>query len=412
MLYSYSFSNRKRDLSDILSTVIKDEPRFISNFRRVPDAKLGKHEWLEDQLQGRGITASAISNGVLTVSAADFAKVRVGTLLGRKDDPALFVVSALDKTDLGVTVTLASANGSALTAATLPSAGASFIIVSTPMGEGTGNGDGEENYALSQAQWNATQIFRKEIVLSGTALAVNLYGSADNQLNRQTAFALADLARDLNRVALFGRRVEGGSGVPGEAGGLYYFGTGSGALGIDGSGAKLDSFIINDAAQSVLGEGGDPLQILCSPGQARVISNEFRDRLQVLRSDDRRGAYVAVIVNEINGRGLTVMADPDVPDTDAWVIDPAGFGIANLKGRAIADEDATPKGFDGIRRIALGELTFEFKNVKQRCCRIRNLMPSVNAIAAVKNYRPTVIATTASGSPLEVTRVGDGQSEE
>ena len=101
MLYSYSFSNRKRDLSDILSTVIKDEPRFISNFRRVPDARLGKHEWLEDQLQGRGITATAISSGVLTVSAADFAKVRVGTLIGKKDDSALFVVSALDSTKIG-----------------------------------------------------------------------------------------------------------------------------------------------------------------------------------------------------------------------------------------------------------------------------------------------------------------------
>ena len=400
MLYSYSFANRKRDLSDILSTVIKDEPRFISNFRRVPDARLGKHEWLEDQLQGRGISATAISSGVLTVSAADAAKVRVGTLLGKKDDPALFVVTAVASTS--VTVALASANGSTLTAATLPSGGAVFNIVSTPMAEGTGNGDGEENYSLSQAQWNATQIFRKEIVLSGTALAVNLYGGADNQLNRQTAFALADLARDLNRVALFGRRVEGTASTKGEAGGLYYFGTGTGALEVDADGARLDSFIINDAAQSILGEGGDPMQILCGPGQARVISNEFKERLQILRSDDRRGAYVAVIVNEINGRSLTIMADPDVPDTDAWVLDTAGFGLANLKGRAIADEDATPKGFDGIRRTALGELTFEFRNVRQRCCRIKNLLASASAIAALRSYTPTVIATTKADSPLAV----------
>ena len=400
MLYSYSFANRKRDLSDILSSVIKDEPRFISNFRRVPDARLGKHEWLEDQLQGRGITATAISSGVLTVSAADAAKVRVGTLLGKKDDPALFAVTATATTS--VTVTLAAANGSTLTVATLPSTGASFNIISTPMAEGTGNGDGEENYSLSQAQWNATQIFRKEIVLSGTALAVNLYGGADNQLNRQTAFALADLARDLNRVALFGRRVEGDATHKGEAGGLYYFGTGSGALEVDADGARLDSFIINDAAQSVLGEGGDPQQILCSPGQARVISNEFKDRLQLLRSDDRRGAYVATIVNEISGRGMVVVADPDIPDGDAWIVDPAGFGLANLKGRAIADEDATPKGFDGIRRTALGELTFEFKNVKQRCCRIKNLMASSSAISALRNYTPTVIATTKADSPLAV----------
>ena len=107
-----------------------------------------------------------------------------------------------------------------------------------------------------------------------------------------------------------------------------------------------------------MGAGGDPTQILCSPGQARVLSCEYKNQLQILRSDDRRGAYVAVVVNEINGRGMTIMADPDVPDTDVWVLDPAGFGLSSLNGRAITDTDATPKGFDGIKRMALGELTF------------------------------------------------------
>ena len=263
-----------------------------------------------------------------------------------------------------------------LTAENLPSGGSVFKIVSHPMEEATVNGDGEENCALTGVNYNCTQIFRKEIVLSGSALAVGVFGNTDNQLNRQTAVALADLSRDLNRVALFGRRIEAGAGVRGEAGGLYAFATGSGALEIDAQSALLDSYLVNDAAQLVMAEGGEPMQILCSPGQARVISCEYKDRLQVLRSDDRRGAYVAVIINEINGRGLTVMADPDVPDTDCWLIDPSGFGLSNLRGRAITDSDSTPKGFDGIRRTAIGELTFEFKNAKQRCCRIKNLQPS------------------------------------
>ena len=42
MLYNYSFANRKRDLSDVMATVIKDEPRFISNFRTAPDAASAK----------------------------------------------------------------------------------------------------------------------------------------------------------------------------------------------------------------------------------------------------------------------------------------------------------------------------------------------------------------------------------
>lgn len=378
-LYSYSFQNKKRDLSDILSTVVKDEPRFISNFKPAEDATQQKHEWIEDQIAGRSVKTTAVTNKVCSASAHDVAKLKTGTLLVRRNDSALFRVIALAAESF--TVELVCANGSTVTT---PAAQDVLNIVSSPMNEGSQNGDGEESYLISGTEYNTTQIFRKDIVLSGSALAVNLFGSVDNQLNRQTAFALGELARDLNRVALYGRRVEAGALTRGEAGGLYSFGTAAGALAIGGGGARLDSFMINDAAQAVLSEGGDPVQILCGPGQARVLSNEYKDRLQILRSDDRRGAYVAVIVNEINGRGMTIMADPDLPDTDAWVLDTAGFGLASLKGRAIVDEDATPKGFDGIKRMALGELTFVFKNVRQRCCRIHGLMGSAAALAELR----------------------------
>ena len=382
MLYTYSFANNRRDLADIFSTVIRDEPRFISNFKRVADASSRKHEWLEDQISGRAVTALSAADGNIVLSDGDSAKLRKGTLLTLEGDSALFVVEQVSGNS--VSLALASANGSSLVTENLPAQGGVFKIVSTPMEEATVNGDGEETCALAQVNFNTTQIFRKEIVLSGSALAVSVYGNADNQLNRQTAVALADLSRDLNRVALFGRRIEPSAGIRGEAGGLYCFATGEGALEIDAGELALDSYLVNDAAQMVMAEGGEPMQILCSPGQARVISCEYKDRLQVLRSDDRRGAYVAVIVNEINGRGLTVMADPDVPDTDCWLIDPSGFGLANLKGRAISDTDSTPKGFDGIRRTALGELTFEFKNAKQRCCRIKGLKASAAALAALR----------------------------
>ena len=378
-IYAYSFINKKRDLSDILSTVVKDEPRFISNFKSVQNAAAQKHEWLEDQIVGRSVTANTVSNGNVTASAGDIAKLKVGTLLVLKNDPALFRVTAI--TADGFTLELAGANGSQTL---MPTAGAVLNIVSSPMAEGSVNGDGDETSHMSGSEYNYMQIFRKDIVLTGTAMAVNVYGSIDNQINRQTAFALSELARDLNRVALFGVRREPSAAVRGEAGGLYYFAS-DGGLNIDGEANKLDSFMINDAAQAILSEGGEPMQILCSPGQARVLSNEYKQNLQVLRSDDRRGAYVASIVNEISGRGMTIMADPDVPDTDVWVMDTTGLGLASLKGRAISDVDATPQGFDGIKRMAIGELTFEFKNAKQRLCRISNLKSSSEALKALRN---------------------------
>ncbi|MDD5697091.1 MAG: DUF5309 family protein [Victivallaceae bacterium] len=380
-LYTYSFVNKKRDLTDVLSTVIKDEPRFIANFKRVEDTAQQKHEWLEDQIAGRAVTATAVDTLVVTASPADVAKLKVGTLLVIKNDSALFKVTVINSST-AFTVALAAANGSSTTT---PVADDVMSIVSSPMSEGSANGDGEESYHLSDSNYNCTQIFRKDIILTGSALAINILGNVDNQINRQTAFALSETARDLNRVALFGRRVEAASGTSGEIGGLYYFGTNSDFLSVDASSLALDSFMVNDAAQCILSEGGEPSQILCSPGQARVLSNEFRDKLQIVRSDEKRGAYVAVVINEINGRAMTITADPDVPDTDAWVMDVAGFGLSNLKGRALSDEDATPKGFDGIKRMALGELTLEFKNARQRLCRIHSLQASAAALAALKS---------------------------
>ena len=380
MLYSYSFQNKKRDLSDILSTVIKDEPRFISNFKPVENATQQKHEWLEDQIAGRSVTVSTVTEaGVVTPADSSFAGIKIGTLLVVRNDSALFRVTALD--DATFTITLVAANGSKKT---MPEDGDVLNIVSTPVAEGSNPGDGDETGLTGACEYNCCQIFRKDIILSGTALAINVFGSTDNQLNRQTAFALGELARDLNRVALFGRRVEATATTRGEAGGLYFFGTRSNSPAIDALTTKLDSTLVNDAAQAVMGAGGDPTQILCSPGQARVLSCEYKNQLQILRSDDRRGAYVAVVVNEINGRGMTIMADPDVPDTDVWVLDPAGFGLSSLNGRAITDTDATPKGFDGIKRMALGELTFVFRNAAQRICRISNLQSSSEALAAIK----------------------------
>ncbi len=379
-LYAYSFQNIKRDLNDVLATIVRDEPRFISSFITGVPATAQKHEWLEDQISGRSLTATAVDANTVTASAADVAKLKIGTLLTIKNDTVLFRVESIPSATTFV-VALVAANGSATNA--VPAA-AVLNIAGTPVKEGSDNGDGEEAYHLSGTEYNYTQIFRKDIILSGSALAVSLNGSVDNQINRQTRIALSELTRDLNRLALFGRRVQPTASAKGEFGGLYCFATKSGGLSVNAAGSAIDSFIINDAAQSVLGEGGDPSQILCSPGQARVLSNEFKDRLQIVREDKIRGAYVAVIVNEITGKTMTIMADPDMPDTEVWVNDVNGFELCPLKGRGIVDEDTTPKGFDGIKRSALGELTLVFKNARQRLCRIYGLKPSLTALAELR----------------------------
>lgn len=376
-IYSYDLKNTKRDLSDILSTVIAQQPRFISLFGRKADATNTTHEWLEDGISGRSIAAATVSGLTVTVSDVDATKVVKGTQLTVAGDSALFEVVSVSGTS--VTLKLVAANGSETTA---PKTGDVLNIVATPIIEGSDHG--EETHHQGGVEYNYTQIFRKEIILTGTALATNVYGGQDNALTAQTRFALQELTRDLNRVAFFGHRNKVTPASNGTAGGLYEFGLQSGGLSVAAGGAQLDSFLVNDAAQAILGAGADPNTLIVSPGQARVLSAEYKDKVQVQREDRARGAYVASIVNAITGGLMTIYADPDVPDTDAWLVDPAGFGLSNLRGRAITDMDATPQGFDGIKRMAIGELTFEFKNAKQRLCRISGLKSSKSALAALR----------------------------
>jgi len=378
---SYELANVKRDLSDVLSDVIACQPRLISLFQTKSAAKQRKHEWLEDQIVGRSLTAVSVnaSTNTVTASVADVAKLKVGTLLTIKDDTVLLRVTTVGTTTFVYEV--AAAHGSATVD---PADSSTLFIVSTPMAEATGNGDGEQNYRQSGTGYNHIQTFRKEIVLSQVALSTTVYGNIDNQINKNTRDALNIMARDMNRQSLFGMRVEGTSSIKGEAGGLYEFGTLAGALTVNAAGVVFDSYIVNDAIQAIMDEGGEPSAVLCGTGQARVLSNEFKKSLQILRQDEARGAYVARIVNELSGKLVQIVVEPDMPDTEAFVLDTAGLGLCPLDGDALRDEDATEKGFHGIKRVAFGSYTFEFKNAAQRICRIKGLMGSAAAIASIK----------------------------
>ena len=353
----YSFANKKRDLSDILTTIIKDEPRFISNFNRIVRCGVDGHSWNDDVLTPAYVKYASNYQGVFEFCTEEVAKLRVGDTLVPVGGSAVFIVAEINKNS--VDLDLLSSNGSSTTVYSLPENGWTFRIVSRV--------DRDQVNDAEVSEFNAVQTVTKYIVTSSSDTE---WGSIDNKVNRQTAVTLSDLARDLNIMSLFGFCYSDKK----MAGGLYYYATGFGALEIDAGGAVLDSGLVDGAARSVMTAGGEPMQILCSPGQARIIACEYKDRLQILRADDRRGAYVAVVVNEINGRGLTVMADPDVPDTDCWLLDTSCFGLAI---ESVYDYDAPLDGFDGIRRKVEANVTFEFKNPKQRCCRIKNLKNSI-----------------------------------
>lgn len=393
--YSYTWANKKRQVLETYEIIRQESPLLLGMIGTGAVATSTKLEWLEDSVGPRRFYPSANSSGALTVTADEVAMVKVGSLVMASGGPELFKVDSASGTS--ITVSLVAANGGTRTAANAP-ANVAWNIVADPEREGSEAGDG----AVHQAKigYNYTQIFRKDVTLSRSAIQTAVYGNLDNQINNQVSLKLEEMVRDMNGVLVFGHRQERSGSALGMAGGLYEFATGEGALSVDGSGtAALDDIIINDAIQQVSGAGGNPSIVYTCPAQARVIGASTRDQVRIVREDRVRGNYVAQVVNALNGSLLTIVADPlmnIVPD-QAWVIDPAMMSIHHMQ--APTDSDSTSAGFDGVRRSLIAETTFEFNNAKLRACQIKGLLGADEAIAKIRGGKLVQI-TSSEEAPV------------
>lgn len=384
-----SLQHKTRDLSTAMHTVREQSGRFISRFKTGPRATNHKHEWLEDQIKGRSFTVTAYSASAgATLSAADLLKVAVGTRFRVAGTPVIFVVSEITGGKIKATVHAANGN----TTKTALAADDVCQIISTPVKEASSNGDGESIGRKVGTNYNYTQIFRKEIEISRTASQSMTYDQVENNMARQTEFAMIEVNRDLNRAAIWGVRTEANeaAGVKGEMGGLYAFCN----LNIDAASGRLTSTLVNDAVGKIIAEGGNPTAIYCSPGQARVLGAEYKNKITVLRDDKTRGVYVATVVNEYNGQSLDIVADVDFDDADVFVADDSGFAVSEMQ--PIGDRDTTSKDFDGEQRLVLGEMTLEFHNAAQRLCRIKNLKAPADALAEIAAEAKEVAITATS----------------
>ena len=378
---TWGLDNTARDLTGILSTLVQDQPMFLKRFPLKAPAASVKHEWLEDVLKPRSasFTDYAAAEGKFTV--ADAAGWAPGDILRVKGDPALFRVESVTPTSIAVS--LLAPNGSAVAALTdLTATSGTLIYDHRPVPQGSNSG--ESLFSQSGTEYNYTEIIRGDVEITNTALAVKTYGN-ENAMPYQLRRAMLTIMRQANNICLFGHRGSSSPSAlaPGRAGGLYFFGTQPGSLSVNALGAPLSLKLINDAAQNVLDAGGNPDTVLCGPGQARVISQLMRGQINLTPGDTRRGSFANMIVSESTGQVMNVFIEPSLSnmDGDVWVIDSTSLGMCYLGGRELHSEPATAPGYDGQKWSIIGEFTLEFKNAKQKLCRVKGLKPSASSLS-------------------------------
>lgn len=377
---SFEWNNLKRDFSEVLSTLVSSTPGFITLFPTKGKATQTKHEWLEDQIKPKQIAYSEYDPSTVpgTFTVVDSTGWDLNDYVKIHGNPAIFKI--VSTTATSITVSLVASNGgfAALSGSGAPSDDPGILcFVSRPMNEGSSTGI--DVHRQSAIGFNYSQIIRRDIALTATSTAVQAFGM-ENALPYQEEEAIRQLVYEMNLISLFGVRQQRSALNLGTTGGLYYFGTQIGGLCDDYSASPvpLSTNIINKAAQKIVEAGGTPSVILCGTGQARMISRLYTNTLNIQRADQVRGSYVSQIINESTGGLMQVFAEPNMIDSDIWVIDPSGFGLVWL--RELVSSDSTAPNQDGFSRKLIGEFSLEFKNAKQKLCRVQGLQASAIAL--------------------------------
>ena len=97
--------------------------------------------------------------------------------------------------------------------------------------------------------------------------------------------------------------------------------------------------------------------------------------------DRERGGTVDSIICDLTGEQMRIVVDYNIPDSDVWVVDTDGFGLAPLAGRWGIQKDTTTPRYDGVELTILNEFTLEFKNAAARLARITNLKDSAASLS-------------------------------
>ncbi len=373
MLTTYSFQNLRRDLSEVLATIISSQPTFISKIPIVGRALNYKHEWVEDVIEpSEDVLAADITDTDTTITVDDGSKFSTGMILGFSGyDEQMKVISVS-----GDSLTVQRGYGG--TTAESMSAGTKVKILYKPAAEGSEPED--SSWDEPGTEFNYTQIFSRTVRVSNTARS-SRHLVFEDIIDRAVRDSIIKLGMEMNAAAIFGRRYADPSdpSVPRTMGGVLYFIDKSSGNVHDAAGAELTTDMMNDLLEQIAKRGGQPNLILVGTKQARKISsfNLTSGSAPIVRTrltDTRTGAAVYEFVGDLPlGMIETIVVDVNMPDDKLLFLDTRRLALVPMDGRSLSDFDATPTGADFTARRVLGEYTLEVRNASQAHGLIKNL---------------------------------------
>ncbi len=358
---------RHEDLRDVVSKVVQEQKMTFLDL--VLDQGMAaddiKHYWVDKTLKGYKDTLQAsISSSTTTITIADGAYKRIidGVTYAQIGTEKLKVTAGAG------TNTLTVVRGQLGSSAAAQTAGDEVIFYTQLHEEGADNT--RDDSQSGSKIYNVTQIFRRELKLSGTSQAVKSV-AADNLWSNQVSELLPELLQELRTAALFGIRYADGDESLRTMGGLQHFATNQDNAG----GAAIDTDMFDDAILELLDNGANPNKLVMLMPGAQI------KRLNALKVARVTGGGMAQsetkIVNTVDQYEFTdaivkVMRIPELKRNEFYIGEIDKLKVVPLQGRSFRVEDIGKVG-DSVQKLLVGEYTLEAMNAPKVWVRKYNL---------------------------------------
>ncbi len=356
------FDGIAEDVSPEISEISPHETPFLDRLGQAERAATSVfHEWLEERLNPVTIgTSTGIDDttdpGTLTVHdnggvAARF--IQVGAIFTVETTGEYVEITAIN----GDSISFARAFGGTV-AATITVGDTLFFIGDAAL-EGA---DVVTDISRPRVRvTNFVQIFKKDLIVSGTVQAVRQLGGITNEMDHQRAQRLKEIVRDLEKTVIRGKTSGNSIGSAtarrSMRGVLDYITTNITTL---GSAGALTTDLLTTAIKDPWDAGATDLDLIVADSLFKQQIDSFNaTRVDVVNLDERFHNRVSIFQSTYGNHA--VMLNRWMPANSLMIVSTDRIKVVPLAGRSFQFRQVSRTG-DAEKAMIVGEYTVEVLN--------------------------------------------------
>lgn len=355
------FKEMQEDVAPIVSIISPFETPLLDKIGDPPyEATNVVHEYIEGKLGPTRLYAVATVNNTSTTitftPASSATQLMKGTIVENENTGEYFLVESA--TSAG-TATITRGFGGT-TAATIATSHTLTILYNAAL-EGA---DVDQDISVPRSRkFNIVQLFKKDIIVSGTVLAVTMAGGISDELNYQKVSRSREILRDLERAVIRGIMSTSTLGSSTEYRTMEGLWHGIKTNRLTYTTGSLTSSALNDIIKAAWENGAKDLDlIICGKGAKDEIDGLLDSSRRVITGQSGSRTLERIVdVFESTYGVFEIMLNRWMKPNSLIVTSTQRIKVVPLRGRTFRYEEVAKTG-DSVKGMIVGEYTMEIWN--------------------------------------------------